>query len=189
MAFRDHPVFADDGAEERPDAVIIGFADRVVRDRPRTDVAAVLPVADISLQRTAARLAKLDAGDWAVVQHPDMGPDHLVIGLGGAYAVTTTRLVGKVLVAGDVMLHNGHCTDYLSRVRSEAALVSVRLGLRVRALLVVDSEELAVREEPHDVGITSSHRLRNWLERQPRVLDRGAVFRRATEARRPRTWR
>lgn len=170
MAFRDHPVFADDanGDDDHPGAVIIGFADRLVRPRPRTDAAsAALPVAEISLRRTAKSLANLDPTTWSVMQDTGMGPDHLVVGRGEAHAVTTTRLVGKVLVAGEVMLHNGHCTDHIAHVREDAERVSARLGMPVRALLVVDSEELAVREEPDDVGITSTHRLRTWLDRRP----------------------
>ena len=169
MAFRDHPVFADDaGDDDGPGAVIIDFAERVVRHRAHPGTATgALPVAEISLQRTAKRLTKLDPSVWSVVQDPTLGCDHLVVGRGETHAVTTIRLVGKVLVAGEVMLHNGHCTDTIARLRADAEQIAVRLGVQVRALLVVDSEELAVREEPDDVGVTSSHRLRTWLERRP----------------------
>ena len=192
MAFRDHPVFADDAEQDDdgPGAVILGFADRVVRQRGRAELpSGDLPVADISLRRTAARLARLEADGWVTVQHPAMGPDHLVIGGGGAFAVTTTRLVGKVLVAGEILLHNGHCTDYLRRVRTDAQRVSARLGRTVHPVLVIDSEELAVREEPVGVGITSSHRLRTWLQRRPARWTAGDVERAATAARNSRTWR
>lgn len=186
MSFRDHPVFfADD--DEGPDAVIIGIHDRVLH-HPEPRQAEPLPVAEVSLRRTAARLGRLAPAAWTVVQHPDMGADHLVVGAGGVYAVTTTRLIGKVLVAAGVMLHNGHCTDHLSRVEREAARLSARLGVEVRALLVVDAESLRVRDEPADVGVTSSHGVCTWLQQRATALDPAPVFRVTALAQRPSTW-
>ena len=186
MSFKDHPVFLAE-AVEGPGAVIIGIHDRFVQ-QPEHRVVEPLPVAEVSLRRTAARLARLAPTDWSVLQHPNMGADHLVVGIGGVYAVTTTRLVGKVLVAAGVMIHNGHCTDHLSRVEQQASRLSARLHTPVRALLVVDAESLHVRDEPLDVGVTSSHRVRAWLEQRPATLDAATMFRVAARAQRPRTW-
>ena len=185
MSFENHPVFGD----HRPggDAVIIGLHDRTVRS-PATEPE-TLPVAEISLRRTEARLAKLPSADWSVVQHPAMGAHHLVVGTGGAYAVTTTRLLGTVLVASGVMLHNGHCTGYLSHVEEQAARIAARLDVAVHPLLVVDAEVLHVRDEPAEVGVTSSHRVRTWLQARPSSLDGATVFRVTARARLPRTWR
>lgn len=185
MSFKDHPVFLDDA--EHPDAVIIGIHDRVVHKPERRDPAP-LPVADASLRRTAARLGRLAPEEWSVLQHPAMGVDHLVVGTGGVYAVSTTRLVGKVLVAADVMIHNGHCTDHLSVVEEQARRLTTRLAVAVRALLVVDAEALHVRDEPPEVGVTSSQGVRTWLDRRPTRLDPAAVFRVTTRAQRPSTW-
>jgi hypothetical protein len=171
MSFKDHPVFPDQiAARPGGDAVIIG-------------------IHDLPLLRTAARLAKLSPADWSVVQHPAMPADQLVVGTGGVYAVTTARLVGKVLIGAGVMLHNGHCTDHLSRVQDRAARIAARLDVPVRALLVVDTEALHVRDEPAEVGVTSSHRVRTWLECRPPALDGATVARVTALAQRAGTWR
>jgi hypothetical protein len=189
MSFKDHPVHAGDSAGAiGGDALIIGLHDRVVRS-PASTALAPMPVAEVSLRRTATRLARLPRADWSVVQHPAMGAHHLVVGTGGVYAVTTTRLVGRVVVAAGVMLHNGHCTDYVSRVEEQARRMSARLGVTVRALLVVDADVLRVRTEPSEVGVASSHGVRNWLDRRPPTLDGTTVFRVTALAQLPRTWR
>jgi hypothetical protein len=190
MSFRHHPVFADDTGDHTagPGAVVIGLRDRVVR-RPRDEQPPSLPVADVSLRRTATRLGALASAEWCVVHDPAMGPDHLVVGTAGVYAVWTTRLIGTVLVAGGVMLHNGRCADHLSLVQAKARHLSARLAVAVRPLLVVDADVLRVREEPTGVGLTSSHRVARWLERQPATLERGTVFRVTAAAQRSRTWR
>jgi hypothetical protein len=194
MAFRDHPVFADDGPDGGGvDAVIIGLADRRVRTALPSAEARPLPVADVSLRRTRARLAKLEERGWFVIDHAPFGVDHLVVGRAGVFAVTTARLVGRVLVAGDVLLHNGHCTDYLGRIEAAAGQVSSRLGwaagapVSVHPVLVVDAEAIAVREAPM-VSVVSSHRLGRWLERQPQDGEAHRTLRLATLASRPSTW-
>lgn len=191
MSFRDHPVFDDHPGVGHAgvEATIIGFRDRRVRAAPGRDAPAPLPSTEQSRGRTAARLGKLPANDWCVVAGPPAGPDHLVIGTRGVYAITTTRLVRSVAIAGDVMLHDGTRTDHLSRVTLDARRVSARLGVVVRALLVVDADELVIRVEPLDAGVTSSTRVHKWLQRRPEELARDVVFRVATTAQRPSTWR
>jgi hypothetical protein len=201
VGIEDHPAYAEDlGVGEPAGATIIGLHDRVVR-RPERHVdtqgersPAVLPVSAVSARRTVARLARLGT-EWYVVHDLPAGVDHLVVGGAGVFALTDARLVGNVMVAGHVLLHNGQRTDHVEQATARARWVSTKLAratggpVVVTPVLVVETERLAVKVEATDVGVVTSHRLHKWLERQPTRIDKREAFRLAAATHRAGTWR
>ncbi|TXR55457.1 nuclease-related domain-containing protein [Quadrisphaera setariae] len=109
--------------------------------------------------------------------------DHVLVGPGGVYAVTTLHLPGaRVRAAGAAMLVDGrsepHLPRALQRARELQRLLAEATGrdVRVRAVVVVlGTERLALPLRSADVVALRAPVLVRWLRRQPRVLDAAAA--------------
>lgn len=193
MSFREHPVFSEhhEARAQQQDAVIIRLSDRAVLPTPGAPSAPpALPVSG----RTQKQLARLDDSRWFVIDEPT-GSEHLVIGPAGAVTVHVRRLCGRVVATAWELLHNGVGTDHQAEAIVAARRTAARLSraagftVPVRPLLVIESEQLIVPAQPHDVPVIGSHKVARWFERQPVTLDRTTAFRVAIAARRLSTWR
>jgi hypothetical protein len=132
--------------------------------------------------RFAQQLDLLPDG-WHVLHTVPVGDagteiDHLVIGPGGVFNVTTKcRPNSTVWLSEDVLRVNGHRTDYLREARAEAAQVgrvlSAASGEAVDSIAVIvfiDLLKITVRGHPHDVMVTTLRGVRHLLRHQPRRL-------------------
>lgn len=150
-------------------------------------------------RRIANRLAKLDRDGWFAFHDVPIGDrgadvDHLVIGPGGVFSVTTKSLAGRVWATEAVLMHNGGPTDYLPQAVAQARRVAVCLGavaglpVEVRPVLAVFCDDLKLKVQPADVALVDGITIHRWLERQPVTLDRRQAFALATAAHRRATW-
>nr|WP_255479612.1 NERD domain-containing protein [Quadrisphaera sp. RL12-1S] len=117
--------------------------------------------------------------------------DHVLLGPGGAYAVTTLHLPGsRVRAARTGLVVDGERAEHLRRAQRRARAVQQLLAracgvdVPVRAVVVVlGAERLALPLRTGDVAVLRAPVLVRWLRRQPRVLDAATAARLATAAR------
>jgi hypothetical protein len=166
--------------------------------RVHTDERALRLAAD-GKRRVAGRLAKLEDDGWFAFHDLPIGGraldvDHLVIGPGGVYSVTTASLNGRVWATADMVLHDAQPTAYLLETVTQAGRVAECLGaavagpVEVRPVLAVFCDDLKLKVQPAGVALVDGITVHRWLERQPVVLDRKQAFAVATAAHRPATW-
>jgi hypothetical protein len=131
-------------------------------------------------QRVGAELDQLPDGQWWVFHDVPRGRqgtniDHLVIGVGGVFAVNTKNVIGNVWVAERVLMVNGVKTNYLPVAVSEASDVTNRLRGstpwlgEARPLLVFIAAP-TIRAMPPDVAVLHVGNVRDWLLQQPVAL-------------------
>jgi hypothetical protein len=149
-------------------------------------------------EEVARRLRKLPSS-WTTLHDLPLGEnganlDHLVVGPGGAFALNTKNLRGKVRVAERALLVNGHKTDYLWKSKAEAERVAGILTkatgntVVVKPVLVVMGAELNIKAQAQGVTVVTRKRIRSWLEGRPRQLTGAEVTMIIDAARRPETW-
>ena len=150
-------------------------------------------------RRVAGRVAKLEVDGWFAFHDLPVGDragivDHLVIGPGGVFTVTTAVLSGRVWATEDMVLHNAQPTAYLIDGAAQAQRVAVCLGaavdvgVEVRPLLAVFCDDLKLKVQPAAVALVDGITIHRFFERQPVVLARHEAFTLATAAQRPATW-
>ncbi|HSB88018.1 MAG TPA: hypothetical protein VLD86_17015, partial [Ilumatobacteraceae bacterium] len=104
--------------------------------------------------------------------------DHLVIGPGGVFNMTTRcHPSSTVWINDDILRVNGHRTEYLRESRVEAAqlgrLLTEAVGAPVESIAVivfVDLLKMTVKSHPSDVLVTTLRSVRHLLRHQPRRL-------------------
>lgn len=121
---------------------------------------------------------------WRVLHSVPVGErgsdiDHLVIGPGGVFTINTKRHPrAKVWMSENVLMVNGHRTDYLRNSRFEAQrasrLLSNSCGFTVEARPVIVLAGIAgdtVRGRPSDVDVLlNDYAVRRWMENRPTLL-------------------
>jgi hypothetical protein len=121
--------------------------------------------------------------------------DHVVVGPAGVFTVNTKHHPGaRIWVAGDTVKVNGLRHAYIRNSRYEAERASRLLSdacefdVPVTPLIVVvNVEQLTIKDPPQDVHVLTRGRLRGWLQRRPELsASTGeAIF---EKARRSSTW-
>jgi hypothetical protein len=150
-------------------------------------------------RRVAARLARLEVDGWFAFHDLSVGDrtgvvDHLVIGPGGVFTVTTAVLNGRVWATEEMVLHNAHPTAYLLDAGARARRVALCLGaavgvpVDVRPVLAVFCDDLKLKVQPAGVALVDGITIHRFFERQPVVFARREAFALATAAHRPTTW-
>lgn len=154
-------------------------------------------------EKVAAQLAKLIAKDprWYVLHAVPVGEngsdiDHVLIGPPGVFTLNAKHHPGaKIWVAGNTFMVNGQKQPYLRNSRHEAQraanLLTAAAGVPLHAVGVVvpvGAEDVVIKTAPDGVHVVYRRALVKWLERQPELLDQGAVERIYEAARRSTTW-
>lgn len=138
--------------------------------------------------------------DWTVLHAVPLSSsagevDHLVIGPGGIYAITTRNLSRqRVLVLGGSLRVNGGATDHIRDARDEAERVAASLRkaigdiVEVRPVIVI-IDPASTSRRPSSVAVLESSEVSAWLRSQPTVHSVGAVARITAAAENTSTWR
>lgn len=154
-------------------------------------------------EKVAAQLAKLVAKDprWHMLHAVPVGEngsdiDHVVIGPPGVFTLNAKHHPGaKIWVAGNTFMVNGQRQPYLRNSRHEAQraakLLTAACGVALNAVGIVvpvGAGDVVIRTAPEGVHVVYRKALVKWLERQPELLDEGAIERIYEAARRSTTW-
>lgn len=123
--------------------------------------------------------------------------DHVVIGPAGVFTLDTKRHPqARAWVSERLVMVNGQSTQYLRNSRLEAKRATEALtdscGFPVEAngvVVFVDLADIKVRQQPHDVHVTTRHRLHHWLLSLPHRMSHAEVEAIYQRARKPDTWR
>lgn len=130
----------------------------------------------------AAHLAKLPP-EWTVfhslpvgTEHPSV--DHLVVGPGGIFTITTKHHGGQsIWMDKRFLMVAGRKVNYIREAELEAERVTRLLRERMPLLgsvrpvvAFVDPKEIVIREQPSDVKVIDARDLRRWLTRLPPLL-------------------
>jgi hypothetical protein len=124
---------------------------------------------------------------------------HLVIGPGGVYTVDVKHHPdSNVVVAGELIVVNGHPFTYVRASGASAARAAGRLTRAVgapvfaRGLIVIvgASKGLTIKSQPPggDVYVLRSRDVETWLGRRGQVLDDDRVERLYSQARKSTIW-
>ncbi len=126
----------------------------------------------------------------------DSDIDHVVIGPGGVFTLSTKNHGGK-----EVWFHtnackvNGVSQPYLRNSRHEGTRAARLLTaacdapVEVQPVLVVIADDITLKGRPEDVLISSPRKLVRRLREQPERLDGSQVDAIYEQARRSTTWR
>ncbi len=204
--------FDEDLARRRPGQTLLAQADAARQVAPvRTALGRIMRVHTPTRAwrlgaagevRVGAQLDKLARHDprWRALHSVPVGSrgsdiDHVVIGPGGVFTINTKHHPdARIWVAGDTLKVNGLRHAYIRNSRHEAEragrLLSDACGFDVPVtplIVVVNAEQVTIKEPPHDVHILTRGRLRRWLQRRPELLATTdeAIF---EKARRSSTW-
>ncbi len=138
--------------------------------------------------------------DWTVLHAVPLSSsmsevDHLAIGPGGIYAITTRNLSGqRVHVLGGTLRVDGSPTDHIRIARDEAERTAASLGkalgevVEVRPVIVI-IDPASTSRRPSSVAVLESGEVSSWLLSQPMVHSDSAVARIAAAAGSRATWR
>ena len=147
----------------------------------------------------ASALDQLDPA-WTVLHSVPIGSgtadiDHIVIGPGGVFTISTTHHEGKkVWAGGNVLTVNGQKTEHIRNARHEATGVAERLrmvGAQVAVtplIVVVGAASVAEGKKPAAVEVLAVERLYRWLDKQRVVHGPKAVAYYAQLAEQRTTW-
>lgn len=137
--------------------------------------------------------------EWTVV-HGVPGPgaiiDHLVIGPGGVYTVSThDHAKQRIWVGGRAFVVDGHRLPYLRRAEEAIGYVErtieAEAGVHIRAstvIAVMDPGSLQVRDLPRDVFVITAESLTRWLKARDAVLGAETAAHLAAVARTEAIW-
>lgn len=180
--------------------------------RPRSPVARIFGAPVLSDQSTSLYrdvLGQLAVGDildaldvgWVVlhavpVDSRETAIDHVVIGPGGIFTVSTGYHVHQNVVVADREFRVGGTRE--NRIREtefDVGRVERRLtaaaGVAIHVvgvIVVVEPRSLIVQDESRDVVVIDVARLSSWLTSRPHVLDASCVERVTEIAEKPSTW-
>jgi hypothetical protein len=150
----------------------------------------------------ALKLSALDSS-WRILHSVAVGRrgtdiDHIVIGPGGVFTISSRSHPGKkVWVSGDILMVNGFRQQYIRDSRYKAAratkLLSGSVGFDVPVtgiVVLVGTAKETFKEQPRDgtVHVSTPRAARRWIQRQPISLSAEAVDRIYAMARRSSTW-
>ena len=126
--------------------------------------------------------------EWTVLQavaigSPNAEIDHLVIGPGGIFTITTKhKVIGDIRIGRNTLRIDGETVPYLRSAEFEAeritSLVRERMPLLapVQPVIVfVDPRILTIEQKPAQVKVLDAEDLRRWLVRLHPVLSAGEV--------------
>ncbi|WP_423923657.1 nuclease-related domain-containing protein [Frigoribacterium sp. 2-23] len=148
-----------------------------------------------------ARLLSTLGNGWRTIHTVPIGDDadvdHVVIGPGGVFTVTTkSHVAGNVWVGERAVLVDGYRQPYLPTARFQAERVSELLGrasarhVAVEAVVVVaNAKKLTVASMPRGVTVVTAAQLVAWLRRRPATLDIDCVRHITRAALQRSTWR
>lgn len=186
-----------------PDAAVPGAKSAVARlVRTRAEERSWL-IAAAGEGRTADRLDRFAQVDprWRVLHGvgrggPVPGIDHLAIGPGGVFVISSKRHPrARVWVRGNVLVVNGETQPYVRAARHDAMQVAATLSAATGSAVavgsvvtLVDADDLTVTVAPPDVSVLHQRGLVHWLLRQPEVLKDGRLEAVQEIAERPSTW-
>jgi nuclease-like protein len=135
---------------------------------------------------------------WNVVDGVAVGDhgsiDHVVIGPGGVFTVSTKDRSGDVRLTARALTVDGMWTDDLPRAVEDARRVERCLtravGYLVKAFPVVSllTSGFELLEAPQDVAVVRAVALPDWLGNRPVILTPRQVAEIAGAALRPSTW-
>ena len=120
--------------------------------------------------------------------------DHLVIGPGGVFTVSTKNLTGSIRVNPKTITNDGRRTRFLPKATTEADRAAERLSaavgrpVEVRAVLAILADEWEIVREPSDVFVRGPRGAKNLMLSQPETLTRRDVAEVAAAAAEPSTW-
>lgn len=120
--------------------------------------------------------------------------DHLVIGPGGVFTISTKNLTGAIRVTPRTITHEGHRTALLPEAVAEAKLAAQLLSLAierevaVRPILAILADEWTITSEPAGVIVRGPRAAKNLMLGQPAVLRPSDVIVLAAAAAKPETW-
>jgi hypothetical protein len=143
-------------------------------------------------------LGRLPEG-WFVFHDVALGErgatvDHLVIGPGGVFTITTKDLSGAIRVNARSIAHDGRRTSFLAKASAEAfraaSLLTAAIDrpVAVRGLLAILADEWIVKRLPDDVYVGGPASVKHWMLQQPPVLRPSDVIVLVAAASRPGTW-
>ncbi|MDQ3953159.1 MAG: NERD domain-containing protein [Actinomycetota bacterium] len=201
--YRDHPLGTAGGsarrkaASEQPDNPLVRWLARLLLGSQAPGRSWEKGAQGEEL--VARKLAKLSRDLWMPLHDRPLGErgrnvDHLVIGLGGVFAINTKNLGGRVRVDKGAFLVGGFPDPCLHVARDEAARVAERLTIAVGApvpvapVIVVLAPSVEVVEQPEGVHVLAADDVPRWFETRPEALDRAIASRIYTAARSTRVW-
>ncbi len=120
--------------------------------------------------------------------------DHVVIGPGGVFTISTKDLTGAIRVNARSVVHNGRRTSFLAKASAEAVRAASLLTaaidrpVEVRGLLAILADEWIVRRLPDDVYVGGPGSVKHWMLQQPPVLRPSDVIVLVAAVSRPGTW-
>jgi hypothetical protein len=150
----------------------------------------------------ALKLSALDSS-WRMLHSVAVGRrgtdiDHVVIGPGGVFTVSSRNHQGKkVWVSGDILMVNGFRQPAIrdSRYKADRAsrLLSNAVGFHVEVqgvVVLVGTIKETIKEQPRDgaVHVSTPRTARRWIQHQPSRLTPDVVDRIYAMARRSSTW-
>ncbi|MEO6944514.1 MAG: hypothetical protein ABI053_07370 [Lacisediminihabitans sp.] len=129
------------------------------------------------------------------VEPTSSGPDHLILGPPGLFAVTTKGFSAKRIRAdGPRFLINGHRAGHVANAVRDAELTSHQLsnvaGTRIQVtplIVVVDAASLTLKAP--QVAVTESARIAHWFADLPRTLSDDTITFLSAVVESPGTWR
>ncbi|MEY2848275.1 MAG: hypothetical protein RI885_940 [Actinomycetota bacterium] len=178
---------------------------------PRTRLERMLGLgvlSDESASSLTEALAEMAVGEalehvgsgWTVLHAVPLGPgseiDHLVIGPGGVFTLSTRNYSDQsVWITRDVDTDVGRGTDHIRNSEFEIGRVertlSAAVGSTVHALgviVVVEPRSIPVTRTSRDVAVVPVSELASWLQAQESRLDPDEVARLARVAEQPHLW-
>jgi Nuclease-related domain len=148
----------------------------------------------------AALLAQLPP-EWTVLHSLPVGGaeadiDHIVIGPGGVYTLTTKHHRGQeVWVAGRTFMVSGQRHPHIRNAQHEAFVVvdiltAAGIACPVESVItVVGAVSVKIRARPEGVLVIEEDRLVRWLRNRPTVLPEDAVREVVRVLEHPAMWR
>ena len=117
---------------------------------------------------------------WRSWNDLPLGPnhelDHLLVGTGGIFSVTTLGVPAQIVVSGRAMWFGRERVDLIPDVVNHANVVRTKLSeaignrVSVRAMIVLACNSLSVDTPPHDVVVLRKQNLARWLANAPSDL-------------------
>jgi hypothetical protein len=148
------------------------------------------------------RMLEALPAEWTVFHALPVGTkeadiDHLVVGPGGVFAISTKHHRGKpIWVANRTLMVSGQRQPHIRNAEHEAArvtkLLHARLGLpgRVRPVVAIHgASSLVVQERPDLVAVLDARSLQRWLLKRPVQFGPDDIARFVGLVDDPGTWR
>jgi hypothetical protein len=135
---------------------------------------------------------------WRVWHDLPLGPnhelDHLLVGTGGIFSVTTLGVPAQITVSGRAMWFGHDRVDLIPDVVNHATVVRTKLSealdhrVSVRAMIVLACHSLSIDTPPHDVVVIRKQNLARWLGHAPHEVPLSHVVQLSKVAGLEETW-